>query len=123
MYYFCIEDNIVTSILSYEPSVPDTIEVVQVTDEEYGCIKDDTHKFDITTKKVIPHELTYIEAKAANIEREQNNTVHRQLLTNTDWKILRHIRQKALDLPTSLTEQEYIALENQRHLAAVRISN
>lgn len=122
MYYFCIEDNTVTSILSYEPSVPDTIEVVQVTDEEYGCIRDDTHKFDITTKKVVPHESTYIEAKAANTEREQNNAVHRQLLNDTDWKVLRHIRQKALKIPTSLTENEYIALENERQVAASQIS-
>ena len=122
MYYFCIEDNIVTSILNYEPSVPDTVEIVEVTDEEYNWIEEDTHKFDITTKKVIPHELTYIEEKAANTEREQSNAEYRDFLTRTDWKILRHIRQKALKIPTSLTEKEYIALEDERQLAASQIS-
>ena len=122
MYYLCIENNSVGSILNYKPNVPDTVEVVEVTDEEYNLIRDDTHIFDITTKKVIPHESSYIEEKAANIEKEQNNAVHRQLLTNTDWKILRHIRQKALKIPTSLTAEEYIALENERQLAASQIS-
>lgn len=122
MHYICIENNIIISVLNYEPNVPDTVEVVEVTDEEHNLIRDDTHRFDITTKKVVPHESLYIEEKAANIEKEQNNAVHRQLLASTDWKILRHIRQKALDLPTSLTEQEYIALENQRQAAASQIS-
>ena len=123
MYYLCIENNTVGSILNYKPNVPDTVEVVEVTDEEYNLIRDDTHRFDITTKKVVPHESTYIEAKAVKIEKDQSNAVHRQLLNSTDWKILRHIRQKALDLSTSLTEQEYIALENQRQAAASSIIN
>jgi hypothetical protein len=122
MYYFCIEDNIVTSILSYEPSVPDTIEVVQVTDEEYGCIKDDTHKFDLNLKKVIPHTESYLTQKQAEKDKEEINIINRRFLEDTDWKILRHIRQKALDIPTSLTEEEYTSLEEARHLAASKIS-
>lgn len=122
MYYCCIENNTVGSILNYKPNVPDTVEVVEITDEEYDWINGDTHKFDVTTKKVIPHKSSYIKAKAANTEREQNNAVHRQLLSDTDWKVLRHIRQKALDTPTSLTEEEYIDLEEQRQLAASKIS-
>jgi hypothetical protein len=122
MFYFCIENNIVTSIMPYLPTVPNTVEVVEVTDEDYNLVKNDTHKFDISSKKVIPHSSSYLETKATTQEKEQNNASFRQLLNSTDWKILRHIRQKALDLPTSLTEQEYIALENQRQLAASQIS-
>jgi hypothetical protein len=122
MHYICIENNIIISVLNYEPNVPDTVEVVEITDEEYNLIRDDTHRFDITTKKVVPHESSYIEEKAANIEKEQNNAVHRQLLASTDWKILRHLRQKSLKISTSLTEKEYIALENERQLAASQIS-
>lgn len=123
MFYYCIENNIVTSIMPYLPVVPNSIEVVEVTDEEYASITADTHKFDIAEKKVVPHNLTYLNNKAKTLDKENNNLLQRQFLNDTDWKILRHIRQKALNLPTSLTEQEYIALENQRHLAAVRISN
>lgn len=39
----------------------------------------------------------------------------------TDWQVLRHIRQKALGVRTSLTEEEYLALELQRQDASTKI--
>lgn len=121
MFYFCIENNIVTSIMPYLPTVPNTVEVVEVTDEDYNLIKGDTHKFVISSKKVIPHSTSYLEAKLVTQEKELNNVSLKHLLDTTDWKILRHIRQKALDVPTSLTEEEYIALEEERQTAASNI--
>ena len=123
MFYFCIENNIVTSIMPYLPTVPNTVEVVEVTDEDYNLVKNDTHKFDISSKRVIPHSSSYLDTKAAAQEKEQNNASFSQFLNTTDWKILRHIRQKALGIPTSLTEEEYIALEEARQTAASNIIN
>lgn len=37
------------------------------------------------------------------------------LLTETDWLVLRHLRQKALEITTSLTEEQYIQLEEYRN--------
>ena len=44
-----------------------------------------------------------------------------EFLNSTDWKILRHIRQKALNITTSLSDVEYLQLEQQRQAAAARI--
>jgi predicted nucleotidyltransferase len=49
------------------------------------------------------------------------NAQEREFLNNTDWKILRHLRQKALNIATSLSDTEYIQLEQQREAAAARV--
>ena len=54
----------------------------------------------------------------------RNTNVNLQLfLSNTDWKVLRHIRELALNQPTSLTHEQYIELEQARADAASKIVN
>lgn len=55
------------------------------------------------------------------LEQEKVNAEAEKFLADTDFKVLRHIRQKALAVATSLTEEEYLALEQARHDAALRI--
>ena len=117
MHYVCIENNAVSSILSYEPNVPNTVTVVTIADSEYNQLVAQTHRFDIATRKVVPVDASILAAKT----QEQANAVEQEFLRSTDWKVLRHIRQKALGVPTSLTEPEYLALEQQRAAAAARI--
>ena len=117
MHYVCIEDNIIISILNYEPTVPESVQIVSITDNEATAINNQTHFFDIETQTVKPVASEIV----AQIEQEKLNAVEREFLNSTDWKILRHIRQKALNTTTTLTEAEYIALEQQRNDAALRI--
>lgn len=117
MYYVCIENEKVVGIQSYEPSVPSGILVVTITDDQHKQIMDQTHRFDIATKTVVPINSSEI----AQREQEKLNAVEREFLNSTDWKIMRHIRQKALSIPTSLTEEQYLELEQQRQAAAARI--
>jgi hypothetical protein len=63
-------------------------------------------------------EYIDISAQAA---QEQTNQQALTFLASTDWKVLRHIRQKALGETTSLTEEEYLALELQRSQAAASV--
>lgn len=49
------------------------------------------------------------------------NKTSQDLLDSTDWKVLRHLREKSLQIPTSLTEAQYVALEQARNLAARKI--
>ena len=117
MYYVSIENNIVIGIQSYEPSVPSSVSVVTITDEQHKQIINQTHRFDIPTKTVVPVDAAIL----ANKEQEKLNAVEREFLNSTDWKVMRHIRQKALGIPTSLTEAQYLELEQQRQAAAARI--
>jgi hypothetical protein len=114
MYYVCIEDNIVTTILNYRPNVPASIEVVEITDVNMADIENDTHYFNVDTKSVTPHSNAVITQK--NIDTQ--NIEHKEFLSSTDWKVLRHTREKALGIETSLTEDEYLALEQERENAA-----
>jgi hypothetical protein len=117
--FVCIENNEVVSILSYEPNVPSSVEIVEITDAENQLIKDQTHYFDLVTRTVISLPTADLNKKAI----EQENIQHMEFLNSTDWKILRHIRQKTLEISTSLTENEYLELENQRQIAANSIIN
>lgn len=117
MHYVCIENNIVVGTLNYEPNVPNSVTVVQISDQQYHAIGQGTHFFNINTKTVdpVPVDVT------AQKEQDFANAQEREFLNSTDWKILRHIRQKALGAPTSLTEEQYIELEQMRQQAAARI--
>lgn len=46
----------------------------------------------------------------------------RKFLADTDWQVLRHSDQIALGMPTSLTEQEYADLLQQRQAARDSVS-
>lgn len=119
MHYVYIEDSKVISILNYEANVGDTVECVEITDVEYDLISKDQplHWFNVDSKKVesIPEEISN------GYDIEKQNQEARLFLDSTDWKVLRHIREKALGLETSLTEEEYLELEEARADAASKI--
>ena len=58
---------------------------------------------------------------SAQLEQEQTSADSVVFLASTDFQVLRHIRQKALGQELSLSEEEYLALEQQRADAAARI--
>jgi hypothetical protein len=117
MYYVCIENNEIIGIQSYKPEVPLTVEVVEISDDNYQQILKETHTFDILTKEVVPLDNSALLQK----EQVKLNNLEQEFLNKTDWKILRHIRQKALNVPTSLTGEEYLKLESLRNQASLRI--
>lgn len=114
MYYICLENNQIVSQLNYEPNVPESIEVIEITDEEHQNIIENTHFFNIKNKKVESYsdkELNKIKTNKEKLEKNQDNY---RFLNSSDWKILRHLREKALNIKTSLTEKEYLDLEKKR---------
>jgi hypothetical protein len=117
MHYVCIENNKVINILGYQPEVPSSVSLVTITDEQYRQISAQTHVFDVTSKQVVPMESALLAQKAVDL----TNAQEREFLNSSDWQVLRHIRQKTLGIATSLTEDQYLALERQREDAASRI--
>ena len=117
MKYLCIEENRVVSALDYEPNVPSSVEVVSITDDDYKLITDGTHFFDTNSKSVTQKPKLILD----KMQEEKDKDNLRQFLNDTDWKVLRHIRQKALNAQTTLSEEEYIALEQERTAAASKI--
>jgi hypothetical protein len=117
MNYVCIENNLVVSVLSYQPSVPSSVSVVEITDAQAAQIAAQTHYFDVASKSVTAVAAGVAAQRATDVANGQE----REFLNSTDWKVLRHIRQKALNIATSLSDAEYIQLEQQREAAAVRI--
>lgn len=55
--------------------------------------------------------------KILSVEEDYANKVALNFLTSSDWKVLRHADQKALQIPTSLTDEEYSQLLADRQAA------
>ena len=117
MHYVCIENNLVVSVLNYQPNVPSSVAVVEITDSQAAQIAAQTHYFDVVSRTVTAVAAGVTAQRAADVANGQE----REFLNSTDWKILRHIRQKALNIATSLSDAEYIQLEQQREAAAARV--
>lgn len=117
MHYVCIENNLVVGILSYQPNVPSSVAVIEITDAQAVQLAAQTHYFDISSRTVTAVDSAVTAQKAKDLANGQE----REFLNSTDWKILRHIRQKALNITTSLSDTEYLQLEQQRQAAAARI--
>jgi len=52
--------------------------------------------------------------KTIEKSQEQINDEARQFLADTDWKITRHKEQVEMNIETSMTDQEYITLLQER---------
>lgn len=117
MHYVCIENNTIISILNYEPSVPDTVSVTELSDADHAKIQEQTHYFDVSSKSVVPVAAEIVSQKTKDLANAQE----REFLNSTDWKVMRHIREKALGVATSLTDAAYLELEQSRDAAAARI--
>jgi len=117
MYYICVEEGQIVSMLNYNPNVPNSVTVTVISDDDYNKINQQTHYFDIATSTVLPQQQDKIE----RLEALEINKKHQQFLSSTDWQVLRHIRQEALGVPTSLSEAEYLDLELSRNQAAAQI--
>lgn len=122
MFYICLENNKIVSHLNYKPNAPEDIKVIEITDEENDLLEKQTHYFDINTKKIIKYTNKELNQFKIIDELKENNIKNQSFLNSTDWKIMRHIREQALGLETSLTDKEYLELENKRQEAAKSIN-
>lgn len=118
MFYVCVENGRVVGMQNLKPNVPESVQVIEITDEEYKKInEEDTHRFNTETMKVemLPKEVF------DQREIEEQNRVYQRYLNSTDWMVLRHLRQKELGIETSLTDEEFRILEAKRQDAATSI--
>jgi hypothetical protein len=118
MHYVCLENNQVVSMLNYQPSVPSSVTVIEISDIDYSNIENKTHFFNTSTNAVEPLTTEQL----AQLQTFNQNNERYEFLNSTDWKVLRHIREKALGVETSMTEQEYLDLETQRQEVAKSIA-
>lgn len=114
MHYYCVENNQICSVSNYEPNVPASVSVYQVPDDIHERIQNKEWWFNLDSRTAEP-----LPAGVA-AELEAGKTQHQKLafLSSTDWKILRHLRQKALNIETTLAEHEYLDLEFKREQTA-----
>ena len=122
MYYVCVENGRIISTLNYEPNAPESVKVFPISDEEQALITEaKTHYFDIIESKVKSIPQNDLDAEAARDEQIKLNAQNQNFLRSTDWQVLRHIRERELGQPTSLSATEYTDLEKKRSEAAAAI--
>lgn len=112
-YYICLEDGEFNHIHDYLPNVPDTIEVIEITEEDKKQLESDEYYFDVESKKVsIKPDKFFIEKEI--IDEYYKN---KAFLSRTDYKILRHIREITLNITTTISNDELLKLETKRQQA------
>jgi hypothetical protein len=118
--YYVLHDTIkkTVSILDYEPSVPASIKVFEITEKEKQDVDAGTHFFNVSTYAIEIKPSEELQSEALSKKTQVENAQHREFLNSTDWKVLRHMREIALNQPTTLSRQEYIELEQERDKAA-----
>ena len=122
MYYIVIENGEISSILNYEPNVPETHTVIEISDAEHeSIVTAKTHYFDLTDNTVKSYSQTHLDTEVAKETQRIANAEKRKFLAQSDWKVMRHIREKALGQTTTLTDQQYLDLEQARATAAAAI--
>jgi hypothetical protein len=121
MPYVCVENNNIVSILGYEPTVPNTVSVTEITDQDLTGIEAKTHYFDVANLTVKSYSQAHLDTEAAKETQRITNAEKRKFLADSDWKVMRHLREKALGQATSLTDQQYLDLEQARATAAAAI--
>jgi hypothetical protein len=68
--------------------------------------------------QTLPAEFTAeIVDISAQVAQQEINKNAKAFLAESDYKIIRHLGQKALNIATSLSEEEYLELEQQRQQA------
>jgi hypothetical protein len=116
MKYILTKNKQLVSVLNYEPNTSGDTEIVvtKITDDEDSLILNKTHKFDTDSLKVIPNSAED-NAQIQSVKVKESNI---SFLLSTDWKILRHIREKHLGVSATLSEKQYTELETLRQEAA-----
>lgn len=68
-------------------------------------------------------KLAIDDTKERLMNAKKDNLAHQSFLDDTDWKVVRHRDQVELGIETSLTNDEFIELLNQRNEARTSIIN
>lgn len=122
MFYICVEEvenrAHILNILNYEPAVPASVTVYPITEKEHVDLLNKDIYFDLKEKKLLPVPQN-VKDHRLELLAITNGHVY---LSQTDWKVLRHLREKTLGIPTTLSEEELHALETKRHEVAAKLS-
>ena len=117
MHYYCVENNQLVSIANYKPNTPASVICVEIDDVTHKSIERGEWWFNLDSMCAEPRPQTMLDHMAADAEQQANRT----FLAETDWQVLRHLRQQALGIETSLTHDQYLDLERRREAAATAI--
>lgn len=114
MLFIIIENNKIVSKLDYKPNVPENTNIIEYTEnipKEFIVLIDGKI---CDSRDYIFYQGKYITATDEIKEQIRINKEAKDFLTNTDWKVLRHLEQQEKNTSTSLTQEDYQALLNER---------
>jgi hypothetical protein len=93
-----------------------TVELSPRIIDEFGVVTE-------ATFETVPSEYSIeILDITAEIAQQVVNQEAKLFLNNSDYKVLRHLRQKTLSLPTTLSDAEFLLLEQERQNKADSIA-
>ena len=96
---------------------PDEYLIVEVSEQQVHGLVTGSLLLDHATKTIIQADADAL----LQIKLVEESDTARRYLISTDWKVMRHIRELALGLATTLTAEEYLSLEQSRADAAAKV--
>lgn len=119
MLYIIIENEKIVSKLDYKPNIPEDepVKIIEYTGnipDAYIALIDGKV---CDSRDYVFFQGKYVLATGELKEQLRINKESKALLSNTDWKVLRHIEQVEKNISTSLTQEEYQTLLNERQKA------
>jgi hypothetical protein len=94
-----------------------SVEVAPAVIDEEGAVVSPAQFEDQQVENPAGYEIEMADL-TAQLAQEETNKAAREFLANSDWKILRHLRQQHLGIATTLSSQEFSELEQERQMAA-----
>lgn len=88
---------------------------------EYSIHTEVPDNLDLDCIKLEDGVLVEDSDKKAEVQLQKQSQISLKFLNETDYKVIRHLGQKALGINTSMTEQEYLELEQQRQEARDKV--
>lgn len=105
------------SFSSAKTTAPEHVVQLECSDDDQQKILSGLYEFDASELRVVQKSVDAL----SKITTQKSNAEKSHYLSSTDWKILRHLREKTLQAKTSMTEEEFIALEQERQSIAKSI--
>lgn len=96
------------------------VEGIEIEEHEFDKLQDENGnwKYSYINNEIVKND----NSKKPNIYDIQNQIFQLKIYLNeTDFKVLRHLREKALNIQTTLSEDEYLQLENDRQAKVEKI--
>ncbi len=105
MYFVCVDNDLnFAGVYDYKPNIPSELTLKEISEQDFLKLQSGDFTYDGASGQIQP-----IEKSEPSISEK-----YKFYLDDSDWLILRHMREKFLKIKTTLSDKQFLALERKR---------